>query len=88
MAKRATDRNRLKRLVRECFRLRAATLPPVDLVVTAKPGAATARRAALRADLERLFDRVAALKPTPPAGTIAGPTSPPAPPPGAPSPTD
>lgn len=88
VSKRAVDRNRLKRLVRERFRLCAAALPPVDLVVTAKPGAAAATRAVLHADLERLFRRVAALKPTGPAGTIPAPDSPPTPPSGASSPTD
>lgn len=87
VSKRAVDRNRLKRLVREHFRLAAGGLPSFDLVVTAKPGAAAATRAALHADLERLFRRVAALKPTGPAGTIPAPdTTPPTPPPGASSP--
>jgi ribonuclease P protein component len=87
VAKRAVDRNRLKRLVREHFRQVAVALPPFDLVVTAKPGAAAATRAALHADLTRLFGRVAALKPEGPAGTIpASKTSSPTLPPGASSP--
>lgn len=32
---RAVDRNRVKRLLRECFRRRAAELPKVDIVVQA-----------------------------------------------------
>lgn len=88
VSKRAVERNRLKRLVRERFRLAAASLPPFDLVVTAKPGAAAATRAVLHADLERLFRRVAALKPTGAAGTMPGPDIPPTPPTGASSPTD
>lgn len=36
-AKRAVDRNRIKRLVRESFRLHQHQLPPIDLVVMAKP---------------------------------------------------
>lgn len=35
---RAARRNRLKRLVREAFRLRKAELPPLDLVVVARKG--------------------------------------------------
>lgn len=39
LLKRAVDRNKVKRVVREHFRLRLAGLPPVDLVVrlAAKP---------------------------------------------------
>ncbi len=36
-AKRAVDRNTIKRLVRESFRLSLKDLPQVDLVVMAKP---------------------------------------------------
>ena len=73
VSKRAVDRNLLKRLVREAFRQIAASLPVCDLVVTAKPGAASATRAELRGDLDRLFRRVAALKPAVAPGTISAP---------------
>jgi len=36
-AKRAVDRNRIKRIIRESFRLNLQTLPPIDMVVMAKP---------------------------------------------------
>jgi ribonuclease P protein component len=88
VSKRAVDRNRLKRLAREGFRMTASELPAFDLVVTAKPGAAAVSRRDLRVDLAKLFRRVAALKPTGPAGTIAGPDTSPASPVGTPSPTD
>ena len=38
----AVVRNRVKRWVREAFRASAAGLPPLDLVVIARPGAARA----------------------------------------------
>lgn len=43
----AVRRNRLKRLVRESFRLRRPTLPAVDVVVMVKPGAADQASATL-----------------------------------------
>ncbi len=36
-AKRAVDRNRIKRIIRESFRLNCQNLPAIDLVVMAKP---------------------------------------------------
>ena len=56
-AKRAVDRNRLKRLARESFRLQRK-LPPWDFVVLAKPGAAEADKRALRASLDQHFVRL------------------------------
>ena len=53
-AKRAVDRNKLKRIARESFRHQLA-LPPWDFVVLARPGAATAERLTLRASLDRHF---------------------------------
>jgi ribonuclease P protein component len=53
-ARRAVDRNRLKRLARESFRHQPA-LPPWDFVVLARPGADRAERGALRASLDRHF---------------------------------
>jgi ribonuclease P protein component len=52
-------RNRLRRLVRESFRLAQHELPPVDVVVAAKFPAAGAPAATLRASLATLWNRVA-----------------------------
>ena len=56
-AKRAVDRNRLKRLAREAFRLQR-NLPPWDFVVLAKPGAAEADKRSLRSSLDQHFVRL------------------------------
>lgn len=58
-ARRAVDRNRLKRLVRERFRHRREQLAAFDCVVMVRPPAAGAARATLNASLERLWERVA-----------------------------
>jgi len=55
----AVLRNRLRRLVRESFRLAQNDLPAVDIVVAAKFQAAGATAEALRASLATLWQRVA-----------------------------
>ena len=52
-------RNRLRRLVRESFRLAQHGLPAVDIVVAAKFPAREAPASALRASLATLWQRVA-----------------------------
>lgn len=56
--RKATGRNRLKRLVRESFRRAEASLPAVDIVVLAGPAAATADNRALFASLEKHWRRL------------------------------
>jgi ribonuclease P protein component len=56
-AKRAVDRNKLKRLARESFR-QQRQLPMMDFVVMARPGAAAATKAELRESLDRHFQRL------------------------------
>lgn len=48
-------RNRVRRLIRELFRLRHAELPALDYVVTSRPGVRTAEGALIRTSLDRLF---------------------------------
>ena len=55
----AVRRNRVRRVIRELFRLRHATLPPVDYVVTSRAGARAADRPAIEASLEQLFTEAA-----------------------------
>ena len=55
----AVVRNRLRRLVRESFRLAQFELPAVDVVVAAKFPAVGAPAATLRASLATLWNRVA-----------------------------
>jgi ribonuclease P protein component len=56
-AKRAVDRNKLKRLARESFR-HQTSLPPWDFVVLARAGADRAERRVLRASLDRHFEQL------------------------------
>jgi ribonuclease P protein component len=55
----AVARNRLRRLVRESFRLHQKELPAVDVVVAAKFPAREAPATSLRASLATLWKRVA-----------------------------
>src|SRR6516225_11281430 len=47
----AVPRNRLRRIIRESFRLHQHQLPAVDLVVSARPSARSATAGALRESL-------------------------------------
>ena len=56
---RAVERNLVKRLVRDSFRHRRSELAGIDVVVLSRRGIRTDDRAALRAALERHWERVA-----------------------------
>lgn len=56
----AVERNRVRRLIREYFRLHRQELPAMDLFVTARDGAKTASNAEIRASLERLWQEIGA----------------------------
>lgn len=62
VSKRAVERNRIKRTIRESFRQRRTKLPLIDILVIARSAATAADNAALRAELERLWAR---LEPSP-----------------------
>ena len=55
----AVNRNRLRRVIRESFRLAQQELPAVDIVVAAKFATAGAPASALRDSLATLWKRVA-----------------------------
>jgi len=55
----AVARNRIKRQVRESFRLAQHALPAVDCVIGVRAPARAASREQLRASLEQLWQRVA-----------------------------
>jgi ribonuclease P protein component len=57
--KRAVDRNRVKRMVRESFRRQRASLPARDIVVMVRSAAGAKPRAALRDILDRHWKKMA-----------------------------
>ncbi|MFO8003172.1 ribonuclease P protein component [Thioalkalivibrio sp.] len=57
-ARRSVDRNRIRRVAREAFRVRRHVLPPVDIIVLSRAGIAGAESAELRAELDRLLENL------------------------------
>jgi len=68
--KSAVVRNRLRRQVKEAFRLQRAELSAGDYVFVAKPDAAKADRGVLRSELLSLLARARTLKPNATTGTM------------------
>ncbi len=76
--RRAVGRNRIKRVLRDAFRLLQPRLAPGSYVVVARPAAAQADNHALRAAFLNVLKRARALPPSPTVGTMpAAPSSPP-----------
>lgn len=54
----SVERNRIRRIIRETFRLRQRELPRMDVVVSARAAVRGARNDVLRASLNTLWDRL------------------------------
>jgi ribonuclease P protein component len=70
VSKRAVVRNRIRRTIRESFRLCRSSLPRCDVLVIARAEAAAQSRSNLRVDLDLIWSRLTALKPQDPTSTI------------------
>lgn len=58
VSKRAIERNRIKRQIRESYRHVLGSLPALDILVVARTSASTCDNAVLRADLARLWGKL------------------------------
>lgn len=68
VSKRAVERNRIKRQIRESYRHIRPQLPALDILVVARTSAAAHDNATLRADLIRLWDKLRRLAAAAPGG--------------------
>lgn len=64
----AVQRNRIKRITREAFRLRLRDLPAWDFVIIARGDAGQASSASLYRDIRRLLDRYTSCSDVPLSG--------------------
>lgn len=71
VSKSAVQRNRIKRIARESFRRARENMPVLDVLVIARSIATDAENLVLRADLDRVWPRLQALKRERTPGTIA-----------------
>ena len=58
VAKQAVVRNRIKRQIKEFYRLRSESISNIDLVITAKPSCAKASDFDRQQSLEQLWDKI------------------------------
>jgi ribonuclease P protein component len=58
--RRAVDRNRLRRLIRESFRAHQLRLPALDIVIGVRAGVKAVDNARLRSALEKLWQKISA----------------------------
>ena len=72
VSKRAVERNRIKRVVRESFRLEREGLSALDILVIARASAADTSNPELSADLGLAWRKLKTLKQAPAPGTIGG----------------
>lgn len=75
VSKRAVVRNRIRRQIRETFRIQRSRLPNIDILLIARTQAAAQDNAALRNDLAIIWNKLAAysdqtLKPGDANGTM------------------
>ena len=70
VSKKAVVRNRIRRVIREQFRLNQPLLPNVDMLLIARAAAAECSNADLRADFASICGRLAALKDGHATGTM------------------
>jgi len=70
VSKRAVVRNRIRRTIRESFRLHRPLLPHCDVLLIANTIAAQQTNKALRDDIEAMWSRLAALNNREAAGTM------------------
>ena len=62
VSKRAVVRNRIRRVIRESYRLHRAGLPRLDILLIARMQAADTANPLLRADLESIWGRLLGLQ--------------------------
>lgn len=70
VSKNAVRRNRIKRIARDSFRHVRDALPAVDILLIARSSADQEDNPSLRAELSRLWQRIATLNPADGVGTM------------------